>query len=449
MRHLADPRVDLAPRRMSVCSLHEDECMPAGLPRALEYGYSMIERRMPLSLLYVLLMVLGTTHVSCRGTNETLSGRYVEIRQGVSEELLVLDLFRYGNYLKGVLRLYRVPQSSSARELFDDQITCSWSSVTDAPVEEDGSFVLTIPSWREQGPLDIEGVFGDESAIDATVILREDDDDEEREVRAFEFLSNRPVDSCEEIDPFLIQPDFEIRGEENVFSSRDDTRRIENPVFAVLWLGVQGRITNSIKVWIAKNIVGSNFYLGSRHIGAQGRGLEGSLRLSVFPPEDRAMTQSGATRFAFGHFVVIDDRCAQPPCTQGAQDRFTWNISSEPIIATSVEAGVIVDETRPEITGVGKALFWVEGRLSELDKSLRDTIIHIDLYTQDPSLDAAHFFIVDFLFDDNGNVVELILPSRTASLTRSTYRVIPIRVTEEYIDSDEILLPRVVPLDDL
>ena len=97
--------------------------------------------------------------------------------------------------------------------------------------------------------------------------------------------------------------------------------------------------------------------------------------------------------------------------------------------------------------GLGKALFYVEGKLSELHPNTQTLIENIELYTEER--DNAHFFIVDFYYDDNGNIIRMRLPSDPRTLTNLSYRIIPVAVTPDYLKANEILLPRLLPIEDL
>ena len=54
--------------------------------------------------------------------------------------------------------------------------------------------------------------------------------------------------------------------------------------------------------------------------------------------------------------------------------------------------------------------------------------------------------MVDIFYDDVGNIVKLRLPADPDYLIDPRYRRVPMRVTPEYLDADEILLPRLLPL---
>lgn len=423
-------------------------------PRDVEYRYSVgaVLGGWLRQWVVVMCVVCVTMPLwSCRGYTDEYSGTYVEARgEGINEEILVIDLFRFGDFLDAVVRTYRAPQSSTTEELLTDQISCNWASVTAAP-GDDGTFTLEVPQGPDREVLVIEGQLtegGETLEIDMSGGGSPDVADlEEAQSKTLKLFSESPNNDCEEIRPFLIQPDFDFAQSTNGnrFPSQV-MRTITHPVFAVLWLGVRARrVDSSVTIWVAKNTVNPSYYLDERYVQSDRRGLRNSFSLSVERPEERALTESGATRYAFGHFVVIDDDCGDDGCDAEERRRFTWNIPNEPIVAAAVENGVEVSG-EPDIVGVGKALLFVEGRLSELG-NIKALITNLDPYLE--SRDSSHFYIVDFLFDDNGNVVEMILPPDVNVLSGPRYRDIPVRVSSEYLDADEIRLPRLVPLEDL
>ena len=414
---------------------------------SLEYGYTASgacqRKTLPQRIALMLCCALAIGVMSCRGFEDRYTGTYIEVRDDLDEELLVVDLFRFGDYSNAIVRTYRVPQSSEPTEILDNELRCAWTALGDAP-DDDGNLFLTVPSSIEREELTIRGRISGQT-LDVELRGGQDPGEEIEVVRKqLRFYRERANTSCEERRPFFIQPDFDAKRQGIPLSSGHEIKR---PVFAMLWLGVQARRVNSTIVWVAKNVLSSSFYLSGNEIDTEINGLQGRRSLSVLPPESRALTQSGDTRFALGHFVVIDDACGQANCADPLPDTFSWDVEQEPIIAASIERGQEIDGSIPNAVGLGKALFYVEGKLSELHPNTQVLIENIDRYIEDR--DNAHFFIVDFYYDDNGNIIRMRLPSDPRTLTNLSYRIIPVAVTPDYLKANEILLPRLLPIEDL
>jgi len=421
--------------------------VPNHARHSLEYHYTgtggETRRALPQWLLLGVLVVLSVGVLSCRGFEDRYTGTYIEVRDDLDEELLVVDLFRFGDYSNAIVRTYRVPQSSEPTEILDNELRCAWTALGDAP-DDEGNVFLTVPSSIEREELTIRGRISGQT-LDLELRGGQDPGDEIEVVRKqLRFYRERANTDCEERRPFFIQPDFDAKRQGIPVSSGHEIKR---PVFAMLWLGVQARRVNSTIVWVAKNVLSSSFYLSGNEIDTEINGLQGRRSLSVLPPESRALTESGDTRFALGHFVVIDDACEDADCDDPLPETFNWSVDSEPIIAASIERGQEIDETVPNAVGLGKALFYVEGKLSELHPNTQTLIENIELYTEER--DNAHFFIVDFYYDDNGNIIRMRLPSDPRTLTSLSYRIIPVVVTPDYLKASEILLPRLLPIEDL
>lgn len=399
---------------------------------------------------WALLWLCTAGVMGCNPFQDHYSGTYVEVREGLEEEILVIDLFRAGDYTNAIVRTYRVPQSSAPNELFDDELGCLWTVLGNAP-DESGQFSLTIPKdpalSREELELDIT-LLGE--SMD--VALRGGGTDPAEvlgtRLKTLALVPDRsPNKTCEERRPFFIQPDFDTK---STGIPPGSGHLISRPVFSILWLGVQARrVDSSVIVWVAKNVISSSVYLAKNLQDLSTNGLKGSMDLSVSTPEERALSESGETRYALGHFVVIDDACAQEDCSDPVPARLSWDVEREPIIAVSLERGVElgVEEPVEGAIGLGKALFYVEGRLSQLHPDTRKLIENAPAYVQ--QRDNAHFYVVDFYYDDSGNIIKMRLPPDPLSLTSLSTRQIPLVVTADYLKATEILLPRLLPIEDI
>ncbi|MFU8805268.1 MAG: hypothetical protein ACNA8W_15755, partial [Bradymonadaceae bacterium] len=135
--------------------------------------------------------------------------------------------------------------------------------------------------------------------------------------------------------------------------------------------------------------------------------------------------------YALAHLVVIDDR--------DSEGRFSWEISEEPIVATALQKGRLPNA--PEwANGWGKALLFVEGKLSELDDGL--TMRMEGLEEVDGS---GHFYVVEIYFeDDDIRMLRLPAPAE-AGLVSDQARRVPLKITEDYLGARGVLLPRLFP----
>lgn len=409
---------------------------------AVEYRYTDARRSGTrlLQRLAPVLCLCALTQLGCPRYEDTYSGTYLEVRDELSEEVMVIDLFRFGNYANAVVRTYRAPQSGALEEILDQQIDCAWTGLGDAP-GEDGTLRLEIPGSLEREEMTLTGTFLNDEELELE--LRSG---EVVETRRFRLFRDTPNNDCEEQRPFLIQPDFDVGDAPNVLPTSIN-HTIQRPVFAILWLGVQARRQdNGAIVWIGKSELSANIFLGEDNRIAGANGLEGELSLSITPPSERMLTESGDTRYALAHFVVIDDACEDGDCAVAPGERFAWDIDSEPIIATALQRGTEANPQFEDATGLGKALLYVEGKLGELHPNMRDLMVNVDAY--EGNRDGAHFYIVDVFFDDNDNIVGLRLPEDPRRLTRPTYRSVGIKVTADYIKATQILLPRLLPVDE-
>lgn len=383
----------------------------------MEHGYST--RRWCVCALACVLL-------GCPSRQDALSGTYREVPTAESgDELMALEFFRFGNYSNGIVRTFRVEEIGGETR----ETSCAWTTLGDAP-DDDGVFAFRLPETTQSDEVRIEGAFGEGDEL--TLTMREGAQEVTKVLR---LSDTSPDDDCDVVGAFFTQLKFGREGASELPEESGWT--LQRPTFAMLWVGVEARVEEQLIIWGAVNDHTAELELSARHRDGD-RGLTSSLSLSIPPPDDKVMVASGRTRYALGHFVVIDD--------VNASEGFRWDVSEEPIVASALQLGVEPDSPFPNATGLGKAMLYVEGRLSELHPNLRENIVNVEAYQN--SRGDAHFYVVDVFFT-GGDVIGMRLPEDPTFLTNAIYRQVTLEVTDRYLRSAEILLPRLLPIDEL
>ncbi len=391
-----------------------------------------------------LTLTLGATQWGCPSYEDTYTGTWQEVPDADdlprTEQLLALEFFRYGDYAQALVRTYRSPLTAPS---FDRQTGCMWTSVGEAP-EEDGTFRLRLVG--HSAPSDgfslseVSGRFISSDELEASVV-RDGETLTKRFIRRRDEASNR----CDAVGTFRLVPSFDqLSGEPNTLAPESGALR--RPVFTTLWAGVRGVRQGGAVVWVANDRSEPWVYLhSSQRDGA--RGLRGSLTFSIPAPNEDVMITSGRTRYALAHLIVVDDACpSEGGCeAPGPEERFRWEQSSEPIVATLLDEPNPPDSPFPEARGMGKAIFFVEGRLDELHESLQSQILNVEAYEEVGQ--SAHFYIVDVFYDETA-IVGMRLPEDPAQMARYAYRKLPMKMTDAYQGVRDIALPRLLPLDE-
>ena len=379
----------------------------------------------------ILTALLALVLVGCPTYEDQYTGRYLEMDlTEVQDEAISLDFFRFGGEVRALLRRYDIASATARESPFspDNQIECRWSRV-DQFNENQGSFSLTIPATARQPRLDLAGRFDSEGLMDLE--LRQEDSDP----RFLQLLPDAlpPDPLCITINDFFLRIIFD----ETSGGLSPETYQLRHPVFAMLWVGVEPVFRDGFTFFAATNRVETPVrLLPGLNYNIPSNSLQSSLAISIPPPPDRMLMPSGSTRFALAHFIVIDDA--------ESEGRFTWSISDEPIIATSLEAG------RPEnlppslegqpLDGWGKALLFVEGRLSQLHPNMLSNFDGRELAEDD-----QHFYIVDVFFY-NEEVEQIRLPPRPQP-NQPVQRRVPMQLTTEYLGAGQVRLPRLYDYD--
>lgn len=376
--------------------------------------------------------------LGCPTYEDEFTGRYQEVElDELQDEALLLDFFRFGSEVRAVMRRYNIASATARQDPFhtSNEVECRWTRV-DRFDEETGQFSLTIPATARQPRVELQGTLSAGGSMELTV--QEDAQDQARQLQ-LSAGQEPPNPDCQTIDDFFLRAAFGDRN--NEFDRQ--VYELRNPVFALLWVGVEPVFRDGTLVMIGFNRAepavrlerGAQFNPGAN-------GLRASLSVAIPPPSDRILVESGSTRYALAHFVVIDDAPDQT-------GRFSWEIDAEPIVATALEAGTpenLPNNIDPEdIRGWGKALLFVEGSLLELDPALRAQFD--GLHQAEPD---RHFYIVDIFFyndahGEDGEVRSLRLPPRPEP-DKPVQRRVSLQLTERYLEATEVLLPRLFPI---
>lgn len=389
----------------------------------------------------------------CPSYEDTRSGTYREVPSptNLSGELLELEVFRFGDYSKAIVRTYK---SSLSEDPFARQSNCAWTDLSAAPDDEGKLRLHLSPSTKQQTEdISFSGTFLNDQELELTLNYPDASPPRAPELKRFQLYKEEPNSRCDTVGLYVITLDFDL--EDGAIANQlpaDINYTLQRPTFAALWLGVRPQTKGDTIVWVANQSARHATELGATN--RTPRGLTGELTLSLGTPDEDMLVASGNTRYAIAHPVIIDDSCQRledDPSTCAPADpdaRFSWDTSTEPILASALELGREQSaEFPPDATGLGKAILFVEGKLSELHPNLQDELLNADKYTQDVSFDNRHFYIVDVFFNDN-DIVGMRLPNDPKQINTTTYRNITLKVTKDYLSAKQIPLPRRKPIDE-
>lgn len=367
--------------------------------------------------------------VGCPGFEDSYSGTYQEVvEDSERSELVAVDFFRFGGDARALIRYYKRTPSSSADTVFTErnQTRCVWAKA-DRFDEVGLRFQLPILPSAQQGRAVVNGRVDRDGGMQIR-IEEEGRPEEARDIKLVQ-VREKPDPTCDMIDDFFVRAVFDELPSNTLPAER---HRLSHPVLAIMWVGVEPVRRDDVVIYVAFNRPEPAVRLDEgRNFSGPGNGLLGSLPLLISAPDERMLVRSGETRYALAHFVVIDDRARE--------GRFTWEISEEPIVGTALQSGRL--EGIPDgiqSNGWGKAVLFVEGKLSQLDQQLQMRLDGIE-----ESDDNAHFYIVE-VFYYNDEVMLVRLPERPQP-NKPVPRSVSVQLTEEHLDRREVLLPRLFP----
>lgn len=366
-------------------------------------------------LLYIAALLILT---GCPRFENEYSGRYREVpteerRQCFERRectLMEVDLFRFGDFSQAILREFEKGPRNTTDTPFVELTRCGWTRADRFRTDQTFSLAFERQAGGFRGELL-------EEQLRVTMVEGED----EGESFTLKRIEDDPQPDCSAVGDYPMAVSFQ--GEMPAQS-----HAIENPVFVVLWLGLERIETPGGTVYTGTQGFSTFLRLPKNTVNAEGYGLTGRIDLiQVTPPDDRFLANSGLTSFAVGHFVVVDD----------AEDsgRFLWSRGEEPIIATTVKAGVSPQsEWTLDSPYSGQALLFVRDSLMDLDPALRERIVNLDGY----AYPNQNFYIVDIVADGR-DILEITLPERRIP---SWPKLSP---TTEFLNQTEITLPRLFP----
>lgn len=380
--------------------------------------------------LWAVIVVTAGCTLGCPTFEDSYTGHYQEIEfEELQDEAVAVDLFRFGDDVQAVFREYDIGSASAKDAPFDaeNEVRCQWTRV-DRFHEDTRSFGLTIPSTVRRAGAELRGEIDEDGVMQLEIDGNESD--EPRSVKLEPGEEPASAD-CTTIDDFLIRAIFD-ESEGNQLS--EEVHELENPVFTLLWASVQPTTSDGVIRYVKFNRAEPAVRLdpGTEYVG---NSLIGSLSVMVPAPAEQTLVESGDTRYALAHFVVIDD-----DADDESEDSFSWASDEEPIVATALEEGRPAGDG-PDIEDInrsGKALLFVEGRLDELSDSLTRNFDGMD-----GAEEARHFYIVD-IFAEDDEVRSLSLPARPEP-NQPVQRRVRVQMTDEFLESDNVDVPRLFP----
>lgn len=383
----------------------------------------------------VVAVVLAGACLGCPTYEDRFSGTYRETNVDPvrRQRTVEVDFFRYGRFARAVLRFYEpravanIPDRPYASESFCTRTRVSRFDpdrrsfslpLRDSSRTDSGRMRGRIVNGNELELAVFDGQTGD-AIVERKTLIRQDE---------------RPSDVCDMPGDFRIRPTFRLAdGSTNAMPGGTDYE-VDNPVFTLRWVGLKReRDESGNSLLLPQNAAGPSVRIDEGNFDPATQTFEGSLdHLLVPPPPESIRLDGGETRYAIGHFVVVDD--------QQSSGQFRWQPGEEPIVASSLERG-----RRPgapsSADGFGKALLFVEGSVEGLEALPLDGIERI----ADGQIPDSHFYLVDvdvrFL---RNRVLGMILP-RNVPDYRS--RSVPLKATARHLGDDRSRLPRLFPLD--
>lgn len=351
---------------------------------------------------------------------------------------IAVDLFRYGDFVRAIVRFYErgdtndlTKTTNDRGQRFEQESRCVWTRPASFD-EEARTFDLLVPEIGGEPQKFLRGRIEADDSLSVRLLEVTGSGASEPDItfsdRRLEAFAPRPDSGCEVIDDMLLPVDFEGNGD-NVFESGVEYR-IRNPVFFLFWAGVREERRGNVVSFVPTNDLGPAQRLGSSFLLDEGRGLSDAVQIVVNPPEDKSLTWSGTTRYAFAHFLAVDDS------PEDAEDeRFGW-ADGEPIVASTLLRGAPGDA--PENTnGFGKALLFVEGDLRDLDERLKEVITGIDALAERGQTNE-HFYVGDMYYYNN-TVLRFDLSERLVPPP------VQMQVRAEHLTTRKGNLPRLFP----
>ncbi|MFP4600573.1 MAG: hypothetical protein ACOC9J_05085 [Persicimonas sp.] len=384
--------------------------------------------------LVALALGVVTFATGCPSYEDTHSGSYREVidTSGRNSDAVQVDFFRFGDNAAAIVRFFN--RDPITDDPFGEQSYCVWTSAEPFDEEQD-KFRLYIT--RDSSQLPRSQLFGTLTAGDQMSITLVDqltsepyDSIEELDM---ELAGDEPQRDCELIEDFILPIDFPVDRDGNGQAMPDVSGyEIDNPVFAVTWVGVQA-VGDGVFAPVNRHVPAVSLYdmyVFDRQRHALRYALDPAP--AIPPPPDIVRMASGDTEWALGHFVVVDDSPEDRAGLEGDDWQFSWSTDSEKMVASSLQRAT--REGCPAGTNrFGRALLFVEGHLTDLSREMQRRIDGIDRCEADGAC-RQHFSVVDVCARDD-HITKILLGSTHDA-------DVSMLVTDEYLDADSIPLPR-------
>lgn len=382
-------------------------------------------------LKHIILVGTALLATGCPTFEDEFTGKYQEVptdeRTACFESrqcnLVEIDFFRFGDFAHAVVREYAKGLRNTINTPYVEQTSCTWTKA-DRFGRDAQTFSLPLQQLSPEPGLLRGRVINDES-MDAEILEPGSslfNTDGSLDELRLELVDDDPRPVCESVNDYLLTA--EVKGQ-----LPDSIQYpIRNPVFVLLWLGLERFESEGGVVYLPTQGPSTWWRLPSGAVNQEGSGLSGSVSIQVPPPEDKFMSISGDTRFSLAHLVVADD--------EDEEGRFNWSVSDEPIVAVGVRPGRPDGPQYEELDepSFGKALFFVEGSLFELDRATQQRITNLEAY----EYPEQHYYIVDVVADGD-EIIEIRLPE-TLAVPRPN-----VPVTDAHLEASRIELPRLFP----
>lgn len=400
--------------------------------------------RPPRPCTFLLLVALAAILAGCPSYEDKYTGTYREVNPSArpGEQAIQVDFFRFGENASAVVRFYR-PNNLDSDNPFTDQneTVCAWTSAEEFQLDDEWNFRLFLD---DSSKLPRSRVFGrvQDGGEDMTVSMYEDKGDESAIYRGIEELKLERVEReanprCDAIKDYFVEFSFPRDPQTGEFQSMPEraSEDIENPVFVVSWLGVEPRSVGGRTLYASVSEHAPAFRLdteSSNNFDPDTHSLRNEFTVPISAPG--LQMRSGDTALALGHFSVVDDSV---PVEDIDLDEwvFSWNVDSEKMVASSLQPAF-----RPgcpdDTNRFGRALLFVKDSIWDVSSSVLEQLIDGEEKIERNS--ERHFFVVDVCAEDD-QVLKLLINERFFT------GQVALKVTDQFLGSDTVPLPRLNP----
>ncbi|MGM0559321.1 MAG: hypothetical protein ACQEVA_23255 [Myxococcota bacterium] len=405
--------------------------------RALQHSTRLLA-----GFLLAVMCLSGLT--GCPSYEDKYTGTYREVNPGARDgrQAIQVDFFRFGENASAVVRFYD-PQGTPGGQFDDDnETTCAWTSAEEFTPDEDWDFQLyledssQLPRSRLLGRVEDGGkklnVTMFENSSSAKSEIYKDIDGLE-----LERVDRRADPRCDTIKDYFVEFSFPRDPETGGFQSMPERANyeIENPVFVVSWLGVEPTSESGQTLLAPVSEHAPAFRLdtaASNNYDPDTHTLRNEFTIGVPAPELRM--DNGTTAMSLGHFSVVDDDASIDEVDL-ANWVFNWDPETDKLVASSLQPA-FRPECPADTNRFGRALLFIEGSIWELGENVLAFLI--DGEEQIERNSERHFFVVDVCAEDD-QVLKILInePFFTGQ--------VPLKVTDQFLDDDQVPLPRVNP----